>query len=223
MKRFPVIVIDDFFNYPDKIRGFALSLEYQSCTGMNFSGKRTKPLSEVAPEFLNEVVKKFFSVYYDFSKEQATWDVEAYFQKTEGAFEKGWVHTDSYSGSGNKAACVIYLTPNAPLNSGTSIYKTKDNVLIPKMDGKAKHDYNTGQIPKAQGEAVRDAEANQFEETINVSNIYNRLISFDTSEYHCAQSYFGNNDNDARLMMVFFVRTFNASANPLEKLTTYSI
>jgi len=223
MKRFPVVVIDDFFNHPDKIRGFALSLDYYLCANMNFSGKRTKSLSEIAPEFLNEFIKKFFSVYYNFSIEQATWEVEAYFQKTEGDFEKGWVHTDNYNGSDNKTAGVIYLSPNAPLNSGTSIYKIKDNVLIPKIDGQAKHDYNTGQIPKAQGEAIRDEEAAQFEETVNVSNIYNRIISFDASEYHCAQSYFGNNDENSRLMLVFFINKFSASANPLERLTTYNI
>ena len=63
---------------------------------------------------------------------------------------------------------------------------------------------------------LKELEKTQFDETINVSNIYNRLISFDADEYHAAQNYFGQ-DNESRLILVFFVSKFDAHSMPLER------
>jgi hypothetical protein len=63
---------------------------------------------------------------------------------------------------------------------------------------------------------LKEQEKEQFDETINVSNVYNRLISFEASEYHAAQNYFGQ-DDESRLILVFFVSKFNAHSLPLER------
>ena len=216
MQNFPVVVVDSFFKDPDKVRNFALHQEFKRDKTSNYPGLRTDCLSVIEPSLYNEFLKKFFSIYYDFRFEQLNWIVEARFQKTDNHFDNGWVHYDGDNNSTCKVAGVIYLTPNAPLQSGTSIYKTKNNVLIPSLntDAKYSHYYSNGNSEELK--KIKELEKTQFDETINVGNIYNRLISFEANEYHAAQNYFGQ-DNESRLILVFFVLKFDAHRTPLDR------
>lgn len=216
MRNFPVVVIDNFFKEPDKIRNFALHQEFKRDETSNFPGGRTDCLSVIEPNLHNEFLKKFFSIYYDFTYEKINWFVEAKFQQTSNKIESGWVHVDSEIDFSCKVAGIVYLNPNAPLNSGTSIYKPKNNVLIPVLNpyAKASHYFSNGNSDELKN--IKEQEKNQFDETINVSNIYNRLIAFDAQEYHAAQEYFGQ-DNESRLILVFFVTKLHAHLTPLER------
>ena len=216
MRNFPVVIVDNFFKNPNKVRNFALHQEFKRDEKSNYPGLRTDCLSVIEPSLHNEFLKKFFSIYYDFQFEEVDWIVEAKFQKTDNSFDTGWIHYDGDSYSNNKVAGIIYLSPNAPLQSGTSIYKEKNNVLIPSINAQAKysHYYSNGNSEELKN--LKEQEKEQFDETINVSNVYNRLISFEAGEYHAAQNYFGQ-DNESRLILVFFVSKFNAHSLPLER------
>jgi hypothetical protein len=216
MRNFPVVVVDNFFKEPDKVRNFALHQEFKRGEKSNYPGLRTDCLSVIEPNLHNEFLKKFFSIYYDFQFEEVNWIVEARFQKTDNSFDNGWVHRDGDSYFNNKVAGIIYLSPNAPLQSGTSIYKTKNNVLIPSINAKAKHSHYYSNGNSEELKNLKEQEKEQFDETINVSNVYNRLISFEASEYHAAQNYFGQ-DDESRLILVFFVSKFDAHSLPLER------
>jgi hypothetical protein len=216
LHNFPVVVVDNFFKEPNKIREFALTLEYKKDEASNYPGLRTDCLSTIAPQVYNEILKKFFSIYYDFNNEALTWKVSVQFQKTDNNFDTGWIHFDNDGDTSNKVSGIVFLSPNAPLNSGTSIYKLKDNVVMPMINGKAKHTHyqNNGKLEDLV--ALKELEKSQFDETIKVSNVYNRLISFEAGEYHSAQNYFGE-DNESRLILVFFVSKFDANLRPLER------
>lgn len=216
MRNFPVAIVDNFFKEPDKVKNFALHQEFKRDETSNYPGLRTDCLSVIEPSLHNEFLKKFFSIYYDFKFEQLNWIVEARFQKTSNNFDSGWVHYDGDNNSSNKVAGIIYLTPNAPLQSGTSIYKAKNNVLIPSINAEAKHSHYYANGNSEELKKLKELEKAQFDETINVSNIYNRLISFGADEYHAAQNYFGQ-DNESRLILVFFVSKFDAHSLPLER------
>jgi len=216
MRNFPVIVVDNFFNDPNKVRNFALHQEFKRDETSNYPGLRTDCLSVIEPNLYNEFLKKFFSIYYDFRFEQINWIVEARFQLTDNHFDSGWVHYDNDGYSSSKIAGVIYLTPNAPLNSGTSIYKEKNNVLIPSINAQAKHHHYHSNGNSEELKKLKEQEKEQFDETINVSNVYNRLISYASGEYHAPQNSFGQ-DNDARLTLVFFVTKFDAHLTPLDR------
>ena len=41
----------------------------------------------------------------------------------------------------------------------------------------------------------------------SVANVYNRLILFRSDQYHASLDYFGIDDNDSRLIQVFFLNT----------------
>jgi len=216
MRNFPVVIVDNFFKNPNKVRNFALHQEFKRDEKSNYPGLRTDCLSVIEPSLHNEFIKKFFSIYYDFQFEEVNWTVEAKFQKTGNDFDTGWIHYDGDSYSNNKVAGIIYLSPNAPLQSGTSIYKEKNNVLIPSIDAQAKHNHYYSNGNSEELKNLKEQEKEQFDETINVSNVYNRLISFEAGEYHAAQNYFGK-DNESRLILVFFVSKFNAHSLPLER------
>jgi hypothetical protein len=222
MRNFPVVIVDNFFKDPDKVRNFALHQEFKRDDTSNYPGLRTDCLSIIEPSLHNEFLKKFFSVYYDFRFEELNWVVSAQFQKTDNHFDSGWIHRDNDGTANNKLAGIVYLTPNAPLNSGTSIYKSKSNVLIPSINAQAKYTHYLSNGNSDELINLKEKEKEQFEETINVSNIYNRLISFEASEYHAAQNYFGE-DNKPRLILVFFVTKINAQLTPLERANTHQI
>jgi hypothetical protein len=222
MRNFPVVVVDDFFKEPDKVRKFALHQEFKRDSSSNYPGLRTDCLSVIEPSLHNEFLKKFFSIYYNYQYEQLTWLVEARFQKTDNSFDNGWIHCDGDSHSCSKVAGVIYLSPNAPLQSGTSIYKLKQNVLIPVRNFQAKHAHYYANGNSDELKNIKEQEKEQFDETINVSNVYNRLISFDANEYHAAQNYFGQ-DNESRLILVFFVTNLDAHSTPLERANANKI
>jgi hypothetical protein len=95
-------------------------------------------------------------------------------------------------------------------------YKTKNNVLIPSINAKAKHSHYYSNGNSEELKNLKEQEKEQFDETINVSNVYNRLISFEAGEYHAAQNYFGQ-DDESRLILVFFVSKFDAHSLPLER------
>ena len=82
-------------------------------------------------------------------------------------------------------AGLIYLTPNANLNSGTSIYKLKDNHNFKKKDGehilKLKKDlYLNNNVDTKEWDKIIEKNYNDFDETIRFNNVYNRMICYNT-------------------------------------------
>ena len=57
----------------------------------------------------------------------------------------------------------------------------------------------------------------QFEETIRVSNVYNRLIAFDSHLQHAAQDFFGKGE-ESRLTLVFFVNKLFTNNTPISRV-----
>ena len=49
-KIFPILCQDDFFDNPDEIREYALSLDYKSDENGHWPGVRTRPLHEINPK-----------------------------------------------------------------------------------------------------------------------------------------------------------------------------
>lgn len=202
MKLLPVTVVDDFFDNPDYIRDQALDLSFTK--GYSAPGTRA-----VCPENITKVVaKKVFSLLLDMNKHIVEGQLDIYFQITTKEFEHGWVHSDV----NNKYyfAGVIYLTPNAPLSGGTSIYKpiNKDlNFDLFNNLQKIKNNFYTGKTDNLeQFKEAREKNNSLFYKTIEVSNIYNRLLMYPVTEFHSENILFGETKEDARLTLVFFVK-----------------
>ena len=211
----PVTILDNFLDEPDKIRNWALSLEYFPDPEGKWPGLRTNTLSEINEPFFHMVCKKYFSQFYDLSKDKLEWKITMCFQIVNERYDCGWIHSDE---GASQITGIIYLTPDPNLNSGTSIYQEKKNIIISEHNyTQIKEDSYLNKISIEHAKKYKDEHNSQYEETIRISNIYNRLISFDSHLHHAAQEFFGKN-TDSRLTLVFFVNQLYVNNTPVGRV-----
>lgn len=175
-----LIIAEDFYDNPDEVRSFALSQSFD--TRGNFPGARTQP-------FLNDSIKTTISNLVALSGPVTNWYED---QKCTGTFQlctasdRTWIHADSY----NTWAGVCYLTPNAPLSAGTSLYRHKATGNREKIDV----DYEPYDYTK-------------WDVVDRIGNVYNRIILYRGNLFHASVDYFGSTPEDGRLFQTFFFDT----------------
>lgn len=185
------LTIDNFYEDPYKVREFALKQDFQVLG--NYPGQRTKP-------FLTDAIKKSLrDILYPFAGEVTWWgdDYTGAFQYTT-ARDRSWIHADSHT----DWAGVCYLTPDAPLSSGTGIFKHKSTGRMHFDYRNPDQDYINGAPP---GDDFQDY--TKWELVDRVGNIFNRLIMYRADNYHVSLDYFGKDKYDGRLFQVFFFNT----------------
>jgi len=216
MHTIPVTILDNFFDDPDKIREWALQQEYFPAKDGNWPGLRSKLINELNAPFFRLVCRKFFSQFYDLQNmEELSWEVTMRFQMIPKGYDSGWIHSDEKAG---QITGIIYLSPNANLNGGTSIYRNKSNIVQPMIDNrKFKEDSYLNKITMQEAKKYKEEHNAQFEETIRVSNVYNRSICFDSQLIHGAQDFFGEGE-DSRLTLVFFVKKLFVNNTPVSRV-----
>ena len=97
---------------------------------------------------------------------------------------------------------MVFLTPNAPLETGTAFYKSKfTGATI--FDGT--HDPEEFQKTfKGVSKNVNFYDSTQYELMDEVANVYNRLVLFNAKRIHAATKYFGDEIENARFFQLFF-------------------
>ena len=128
LKRGPdcgIIVVDNFYNNAMDTRNYILSQEF-SVKG-NFPGQRT---ISYANDHLKEIIQKYVEPFggkittFPIPNKDDSDSKDIYngaFQYTTSR-DRSWIHTDKW----NNWAGVLFMTPNAPLSSGTAFYRFKD-------------------------------------------------------------------------------------------------
>jgi len=197
----PITIVDGFFKDPDYIRSEALKLDFKRESSA--PGPRA-----VCPTNIAEVVsKKVFSLLLDMNKHVVEGQLIMHFQLTTKELEHGWVHTDA--NGKNYFAGVVYLTPNAPLSGGTSMYKTingdSDLSLADDLQAIKRSVYLGKTNNLEEFKEAREKNNSLFYKTVEVSNVYNRLVMYPANEFHSENKLFGETKEDARLTLVFFV------------------
>ncbi len=209
MNLYPVTIIDNFYDNPDAIRSFALAQEYKFCHEENnidyvYPGCRTKDLYDLDQSLQTMVLKKLISVFHIPEYDRMQWSVSSSFQIVSAQYEQGVIHTDNNT----IFAGVLYLTPNAPLDSGTSLFR-KNATFSEERYQSAVDDNNarfkTGKISMDTGFH------SMFDEVVRVNNVYNTLILFEGDTFHAANRFFGTTPQNSRLAQVFFVSKINAN------------
>lgn len=218
MNLYPVTVISDFYTNPDEIRKYALAQKYTYCHEMKdigyvFPGSRTKELRDLSQSLYEKVCKKLISVFHIPEHDVMRWRINTSFQIVEGEYESGLIHQDQNT----VFAGVLYLTPNAPLDSGTSLFKKNASYdeelywkLIKENDERFKRK-----------EPIDFSYHSMFDEVVRVNNVYNTLILFEGDIHHCANQFFGQTKQDSRLAQVFFITKIDAnkqSSFPLSRV-----
>jgi len=183
-----LMIFDNFYGNPEQVREYALSLPY-TISG-NYPGIRT----DIMRGIHNSSAKTLFE---DILGKKITWWPEQYntsFQYTT-AKDTTWIHHDT-----TNWAAVLYLTPDAPLDSGTAIYRNKESKISMYVPGIASTDYNDNT------EEITDLD--KWEPIVQVSNIFNRLVMYRGEYYHRSMlPGFGDSVYNGRLFQTFF---FNA-------------
>ena len=90
------------------------------------------------------------------------------------------------------AAC-IYMTPNAPVATGTSFFQHRET----KLRGGEENIHEA-----FNGKTFVDRTPYEMVDT--VGNVFNRLVIWDAKLIHSATDYFGWDINSSRLFHIFF-------------------
>jgi hypothetical protein len=224
MNLYPVAVIENFYENPDAIRKFALLQKFTFCHEVAnidyvYPGCRTKDLSILDKALFDKICTKLVSVFHNAENDHMRWAISTSFQSVAEEYKQGVIHTDQNT----VFAGVLYLTPDAPLNSGTSLFKKNKNFDEKKYqqaleDNDAR--FRAGEI------AMRTDYHSMFDEILRVNNVYNTLIIYEGRHFHAANQFFGKTLKDSRLAQVFFVNKIDAqkqSVFPISRVNAIKV
>ena len=211
-----LFIVDDFHPKPFELREFALKQNFN--IDGNYPGHRTRsflrdidyqleigPKPEKVPNYKSTIMQKLADIVKPFAGEVIWWGDNIESGGYSGAFQyttardTSWIHTDDTT----HWAGVLYLTPNAPITSGTGLFKHK-------LTGWKTHPYfDNGEI----NVNLRDLlyydgwDKTKWDMHSMVGNVFNRLILYKADQWHQSLDYFGHDVNDGRLFMTFFFNT----------------
>uniref|UniRef100_A0A6C0CM05 Uncharacterized protein n=1 Tax=viral metagenome TaxID=1070528 RepID=A0A6C0CM05_9ZZZZ len=176
-----IIVIDDFHDTPDVYRNFILMQDF-NVTG-NFPGARTESYATKSDK------ERFEKIM---GKKITYWPTEynGSYQYTL-AEHDSWVHRDCTDYS-----ALIFLTPDAPLDAGTAIFRHKSTGLLEIRE-------DTSEEDKKQLDADSN-DIDKWELVDYVGNKYNRCVIFNGRFNHRSMKYFGDSKETGRLFQTFF-------------------
>lgn len=208
-----IIIIDNFYKDPDMIRKFAISNKN------NFIDHTAIYLTRsLNPFFYSDIayplIDKLESLtWQDINRKE--WDVDVELNSN-GFIQyitkdmKPAIHHDSHWGG------VVFLTPNADENTGTSIFKHKktgitryltNQEIVKKMGKNKVRDYLASYKPDL-WEGQQEPKFDKWEKVFQCHNVYNRAIFFDGRQWHCSDGGFGDKIENARLFQTFFFSPF---------------
>lgn len=111
------IIVDNFLDNPDVVRNCVLNIGFKT-TG-SFPGVRSDAADEDYQKMVN---KKLFKILGFNTKYRMDRDCFRFQLCLEG--DDTWIHKDDTDWAG-----VLYLTPNAPIESGTAIFDSNKNIV----------------------------------------------------------------------------------------------
>jgi FkbM family methyltransferase len=183
-------IVDNFYESPGEVRRFALGQKYvEGGFGRGFIGRRTEQqfLFPGLKERFEEIMGRTITKWEDYGMN--------------GRFQIAWsgeplvYHCDNQKWGG-----MLYLTPDAPYQCGTTLYAHKQTrARTYRDDG---WDVSWKGVP---GDAHLDG--TPWEPVDVLGNVYNRLVIFDASAIHSASQYFGTVKENSRLWQMFFFDT----------------
>ena len=178
-----LLVVDDFLDDPDTVRRVALAEQFVK---MHSAGLRTqRQFLHLAPyrERFEELLRRRLTNWDDN-------DANGRFQLCL-ASDAVPYHSDTQSMAG-----VLFLTPNAPIEAGLSLLRSR----ISRLRGRSP-DANLMRLTFGDG---AEFDRGRWDEVDRVGNVYNRLVLFNSFLAHGASAYFGSTKEDGRLFQNFF-------------------
>jgi hypothetical protein len=176
-----LFIVDNFYNNPNEVRNFAMNqVEYKSDL------RWYKGLRSTVCYRSDDIRRAFENIIGE--------NINNWEQGFNGCFQITTAEDPQvYHYDQQKWAAMIYLTPNAPLESGTRTH-------ISKITGLTHSDQDGVDMSFASG----FYDSTKFHIADSAANIYNRLVIMDARMIHSAGAYFGNSKETGRLTHLFF-------------------
>jgi len=175
------MIVDDFYTNPEEMREYALSQDFNIAG--NYPGLRTE--KEQGPFF--ETLKAHFENLLNLKITNWPGGYNTAYQFTTEE-DKTWIHYD-----GTSHAAVVYLTPDAPADSGTALYRHKETGIFRHTEDSAV-DFNDV-----------NSDERDWEKVAEVGNVFNRAVIYSGNYYHrSARPGFGKCKATGRLFQTFF-------------------
>lgn len=194
---YPTIIQDNFFEDINSVIDLADSLEYAPCPVGRWPGERTQELHLVHPQFFNYFCTKLTKLI--FPNQNVDFSCSLHFQKISNDYTKGgWIHKDPYD-----LTAIVYISKHK--NCGTSLYKAKDFFMFgdPQLETFKNHSYSTRKFTK-QSEQARILANQQYEKTLEIKSLQNRLIAFEGLTPHGVENFTEDLKEDRVTLIGFF-------------------
>lgn len=186
-------IVDDFYNNPDEVRAHALTKHYFKAGHGNYPGLRTDPVEAVEREYLRQFIQ------HNILGQEITYfpdEANTAFQYTT-ENDRSWIHHDATTWAG-----VLYLTPDAPPETGTAIFRHRESKVSwwNPEDESTEYNFTEG--------LANPMDNDLWEPITQVSNVYNRLVIYRGNLYHSSMKPgFGDCKENGRLFQTFFFNT----------------
>ena len=195
----PITVVDNFLQNPEGIFPLLKQWEFTPTDNGRWPGSRSEHISELEYDLFRTLAEKTLMLFYE-NMPQA-WSVDMRVQKIMPFVEeqkdqfkarnRGYVHVDSpYAIIG-----ILYLDKDPLPCTGTSFYRSKRCFnRIREEDMRIKQNHYLGEkFTDKEIEENMKMVNDQFLETMSVENVFNRLVIFNGSQWHAAQTFgYGN-------------------------------
>ncbi|HEV2761672.1 MAG TPA: DUF6445 family protein [Pyrinomonadaceae bacterium] len=199
LKRF-LNVVEDFYPDPEAVRRKAYEMSYGEPE--KFTGWRTRAFQ---PRGVRERIERSFRVRIKF------WETDLNaVQACNGVFflsysageraERVGVHYDLPL---EWAMLIVYLTPGAPADAGTSLWQHRSTGLTTKPTARDAQRLGTT-VERLNAVLWRDRYRHErWREIDRVGNVYNRAVMFSAGFFHSATRHFGSDLKHGRIYQTF--------------------
>lgn len=199
-----LIVIDDFYQNPWAVRNYALTKsQYMSVDQLDVEFAGTESLRGFYSDEVTNKIQNALGKQIDVNPKNFSYGV---FSKTYASDEvKKTIHLD-----GSDWTAVLYLSRPEDCRGGTVFYEHKNWGWseIPDEETLQSHGYLSREDFINKGLKPCSQNFSEWRISARVGIKFNRLVLFRSGKlFHAAEGYFGNTDDDCRLLQLFFFKT----------------
>jgi hypothetical protein len=188
-----IYVVDNFYEDPHSVREFALQQMFYPGEGAVGHRTRKQFLFEGIKEKFEYILKENIPLHNDNNQGWEDIGINGRFQTCPAGTPLVY-HCDS-----QKWAGMVYLTPDAPPQCGTSFFRHKET----KIRHNTEINWEIGQGLQVFNQKTF-LDGTPYELVDTVGNVFNRLVIFDGGLIHSAAGYFGWDIPSSRLFQMFF-------------------
>ena len=197
------MIVSNFLDNPDKVRQSLIDQDLQFNVEGYFPGKRSCIPNEEYMKMIDEKLEKVLPFKFKHNMNTSSYSFQLCLEGQE-----SWIHKDQSDWAG-----VLYLTPNAPMDSGTVIYSEKPNNNLRKSTERDKGEemmesgtYVYQSPDESEIEPHLEGMEQEHDLISVVGNVYNTLLLIrgNAIPHKSNLAGFGDCLENGRLTQVFF-------------------